>query len=151
MLHSAPSWGSRSRVLILLSGVLLACAGSPPSSAPKTPDPPVPVVRVPTLAHMWLAAPDSVYEEEKFLVEILLTDDQGRRLVGIQPVQLRSSERGVRIAEERVQVENGRGRAWVRGPSNDEVNLYITGRCTLLDGTHLMSVSNSIVVLPVRL
>ena len=138
-----------SRVLIFLSSLLLACAGSPPTSAPKTPDSPVLVVPVPGLAHIWLAAPDSAYEGERLLVEIMLADRQGRRLVGIQSVRLRSNERGVRI-DERVSVENRRGSAWVHGASTDEAGLYIVGRSVLEDGTYLTSVPNTIVVLPAR-
>ena len=149
MLRNALLPVHRSRVLIFLSSLLLACAGSPPTSAPKTPDSPVLVVRVPGLAHMWLAAPDSAYGGERLLVEIMLADGQGRRLAGIQSVRLRSNERGVRI-DERVSVENGRGSAWVRGASTDEAGLYIVGRTVLEDGTYLTSVSNAIVVLPAR-
>ena len=98
---------------------------------------------------MWLAAPDSAYEGERLLVEITLADRQGRRLVGIQYVRLRSNERGVSI-DERVSVENGRGSAWVHCALTDEAGLYIVGRSVLEDGTYLTSVSNTTFVLPAR-
>ena len=79
----------------------------------------------------------------------MLADRQGRRLEGIQSVRLRTNERGVRI-DERVSVENGWGSAWVHGASTDEAGLCLVGRYVLEDGTYLTSVSNTIVVLPVR-
>ena len=55
---------------------------------------------VPALAHMWLTAPDMVYEGETFLVEIALADWE-------------------------VQVENGRGSARIRGASTGNKDLCI--------------------------
>ena len=100
---------------------------------------------------MWLTAPDTVYEEETFLVKIALADSQGRLLAGTHSVQLRSSGRRGHLADRDVQIENDRGSAQVGGASIGDKDLYIVaGRCALGDGTYLTGVSNTITVLPAR-
>jgi len=154
MLSSVPTYRLRSSVLALLGGLLLACAGTPASgpapSQVQTSAPSASVTDVPALAHMWLAAPDTVYEGRTFLVEIVLADGQGRPLAGTQSVRLRPSEERMDLANERVQIENGRGSTRVLGASAGERDLYIAGRCALEDGTYLTGVSNTIVVIPAR-
>ena len=154
MLSSVPTYQLRSSVLALLGGLLLACAGMPASGpAPpqvQTSAPSASVTDVPALAHMWLAAPDTVYEGSTFLVEIVLADGQGRSLAGTQSVRLRLGEERMHLANERVQIENGRGSTRILGASAGERELYIAGRCTLEDGTYLTGVSNAIVVIPAR-
>jgi hypothetical protein len=154
MLSSVPIYQLRSSALALLGGLLLACAGTPASGpAPpqvQTSAPSASVTDVPALAHMWLAAPDTVYEGRTFLVEIVLADGQGRPLAGTQSVRLRPSGERMHLANERVQIENGRGSTRVLGASAGERDLYIAGRCTLEDGTYLTGVSNTIVVIPAR-
>ena len=161
MLSSVPTYQLRSSVLALLGGLLLACAGTPASGpAPpqvQTSAPSASVTDVPALAHMWLAAPDTVYEGSTFLVEIVLADGQGRSLAGTQSVRLRLGEERMHLANERmhlanerVQIENGRGSTRVLGALAGERDLYIAGRCMLEDGTYLTGVSNTIVVIPAR-
>ena len=154
MLSSVPTYQLRSSVLALLGGLLLACAGTPVSGpAPpqvQTSAPSASVTDVPALAHMWLAAPDTVYEGSTFLVEIVLADGQGRPLAGTQSVRLLPSEERMHLANERVQVENGWGSTRVLGASAGERNPYIAGRCMLEDGTYLTGVSNTTVVIPAR-
>ena len=83
-------------------------------------------------------------------MEIVLADGQGRPLAGTQSVRLRPSEERMDLANERVQIENGRGSTRVLGASAGERDLYIAGRCALEDGTYLTGVSNTIVVIPAR-
>ena len=68
--------------------------------------------------------------EGRLRVEIVLADGQGRPLSGTQSVRLRPSEERMHLANERVQIENGRGTR-VLGASAGERDLYIAGRCTL--------------------
>ena len=98
------------RVLALSEQSIVGLCGDACVGACCAEEPDSPVLRrpVPDLAHMWLAAPDSAYEGERLLVEIVLADGQGRRLSGIQSVRLRPSEERSAY-NERVHIENGRG------------------------------------------
>lgn len=99
---------------------------------------------------MWLTAPDSTRQGEAFLVEIVLVDSSGAPLIGSQRVWLRASQAGVQLEGESAVVENGRGSARVQAISWSGSDLYLTARCQLADGTHLVTASNSAVVLPAR-
>jgi len=142
----------------LLCGLLLACAGAPRArpSAPAAPAPvpqvsaPAPAPEVPSLGHMWLAAPDSVRQQTSFPLYISLVDGRGAPLVGTQRVQLRTGQQGVHLEQASVLVENGRARASVRAETWSGSGLYLTARCLVEDGTQLISTSNPIVVLPAR-
>lgn len=135
-------------VVLLLCGLLLACAGSPAPRAPAASVPQSAAPEVPSLAQLWLTVPDSTRQRETFVVHILLVDGSGAPLVGRQRVWLRASQAGVQLEGESVVVENGRASARVQGVEWSGSGLYLAARCVLSDGTYLVSASNAIMVLP---